>query len=47
MLKIEEERDQQRRTLESDIAVYQNKCKGALNQEHVLNSEINVSVKYT
>ncbi|XP_066260466.1 transport and Golgi organization protein 1 isoform X2 [Euwallacea similis] len=40
ILKIEEEKDRQHGSLESEIAIYKNKCKEALTQEHVLRNNI-------
>jgi len=42
ILKIEDEKDRQHQTLETEIATYQNKFKDALAQEHVLKNEIRV-----
>ncbi|XP_066156022.1 transport and Golgi organization protein 1-like [Euwallacea fornicatus] len=40
ILKIEEEKDRQHGSLENEIAMYKNKCKEALTQEHVLRNNI-------
>lgn len=42
ILKIEDEKDRQHQTLETEITTYQNKFKDALAQEHVLKNEIRV-----
>lgn len=42
ILKIEDEKDRQHQTLETEIVTYQNKFKDALAQEHVLKNEIRV-----
>lgn len=42
ILKIEDEKDRQHQTLETEITTYQNKFKDALAQEHVMKNEIRV-----
>ncbi|CAG9760629.1 unnamed protein product [Ceutorhynchus assimilis] len=47
ILKIEEEKEQQLKVLESEIVIYQNKCKEASTQELVLKNEIlNLNQKF-